>query len=164
MEVQAQNANFNMAAKQDIKVDSVDGKVTITAKDNLTLICGGSYIKISSEGIELGTQDNIYLKCNVMQKMGVAQKDIPEIALPKAIETNFSMNKKDKYSLKYLMVNDEGEPYKNIEYLAFMEDGSVKRGKTDDKGYTERFYTKKEEKIAVRLVLSKTSNGELINQ
>ncbi|MCO6548940.1 MAG: hypothetical protein J6583_14390, partial [Gilliamella sp.] len=110
------------------------------------------------------TQDNIYLKCNVMQKMGVAQKDIPEIALPKAIETNFSMNKKDKYSLKYLMVNDEGEPYKNIEYLAFMEDGSVKRGKTDDKGYTERFYTKKEEKIAVRLVLSKTSNGELINQ
>ncbi|OCG70025.1 hypothetical protein A9G43_08975 [Gilliamella sp. Occ3-1] len=59
IEVQAQNANLNMAAKQDIKVDSVDGKVTITAKDNLTLICGGSYIKISSEGIELGAQDNV---------------------------------------------------------------------------------------------------------
>ncbi|MFQ0994507.1 hypothetical protein ACGH6Q_05695, partial [Gilliamella sp. BG2] len=42
---------------------------------------GGSYIKISSEGIELGTQDNIYLKCNVMQKMGAANlshtKDLP---------------------------------------------------------------------------------------
>ncbi|MCO6548136.1 MAG: DUF2345 domain-containing protein, partial [Gilliamella sp.] len=76
IDLQAQNANLNMAAKQDIKVDSVDGKVTITAKDNLTLICGGSYIKISSEGIELGTQDNIYLKCNVMQKMGTAQKKI----------------------------------------------------------------------------------------
>ncbi|WP_081298095.1 DUF2345 domain-containing protein [Gilliamella sp. Occ3-1] len=72
IEVQAQNANLNMAAKQDIKVDSVNGKVTITAKDNLTLICGGSYIKISSEGIELGTQDNVYLKCNVMQKVGPA--------------------------------------------------------------------------------------------
>jgi type VI secretion system secreted protein VgrG len=72
IEVQAQNANLNMAAKQDIKVDSVDGKVTITASDKLTLICGGSYIKISSEGIELGTQDNVYLKCNVMQKMGRA--------------------------------------------------------------------------------------------
>ncbi|MWN91367.1 hypothetical protein GQ597_11750, partial [Gilliamella sp. Pra-s65] len=34
------------------------------------------YIKISSEGIELGTQDNIYLKCNVLQKMGTAQKKI----------------------------------------------------------------------------------------
>ena len=72
IEVQAQNANLNMAAKQDIKVDSVNGKVTITAKDNLTFICGGSYIKISSEGIELGTQDNVYLKCNVMQKVGPA--------------------------------------------------------------------------------------------
>ncbi|MWP73852.1 DUF2345 domain-containing protein, partial [Gilliamella sp. Pra-s52] len=76
IEVQAQNANLNMAAKQDIKVDSVDGKVTLTATDNITLICGGSYIKISSEGIELGTQDNIYLKCNVLQKMGTANMDI----------------------------------------------------------------------------------------
>ncbi|MFQ0972216.1 DUF2345 domain-containing protein [Gilliamella sp. BG1] len=72
IEVQAQNANLNMAAKQDIKVDSVDGKTQITAAKEITLICGGSYIKISSEGIELGTQDNIYLKCNVLQKMGPA--------------------------------------------------------------------------------------------
>jgi hypothetical protein len=38
------------------------GKATAATKA-LTLICGGSYIKISSEGIELGTQDNVYLKC-----------------------------------------------------------------------------------------------------
>ncbi|WP_237398527.1 MULTISPECIES: DUF2345 domain-containing protein, partial [unclassified Gilliamella] len=36
----------------------------------------GSYIKISSEGIELGTQDNIYLKCNVLQKMGPASNQL----------------------------------------------------------------------------------------
>ncbi|OCG45963.1 hypothetical protein A9G28_11695 [Gilliamella sp. Fer1-1] len=76
IEVQAQNANLNMAAKQDIKVDSVDGKVTITASDEIKLICGGSYIKISSAGIELGTQDNVYLKCNVMQKMGPASNHL----------------------------------------------------------------------------------------
>ena len=61
------------------------------------------------------------------------------------------------------MVNDEDQPYKNTKYLAFMEDGSVKQGQTDDKGYTERFYTKKEENIAIRLLISKTSNGEFIN-
>ncbi|WP_143422121.1 DUF2345 domain-containing protein, partial [Gilliamella bombi] len=72
IDLQAQNANLNMAAKQDVKVDSVNGEVTITASDELTLICGGSYIKISSEGIELGTQDNVYFKCNVMQKMSSA--------------------------------------------------------------------------------------------
>ncbi|OCG46031.1 hypothetical protein A9G35_05910 [Gilliamella sp. Choc5-1] len=84
IELQAQNANLNMAAKQDVKVDSVDGKVTITAKDNLTLICGGSYIKISSEGIELGTQDNVYFKCNVMQKMGPASIDDNKLKFSKS--------------------------------------------------------------------------------
>ena len=70
VEVQAQNANLNMAAKQDIKIDSVDGELTITANEELTLMCGGSYIKISSAGIELGTTDNVYIKSNAMQKMG----------------------------------------------------------------------------------------------
>ena len=159
--VQAQNANLNMAAKQDIKIDSVDGKLTVTASKELTLMCGGSYIKISSAGIELGTADNVYIKSNALQKMGPATKNILEMLLPKAIPNEFSSSK--TYSLKYLMVNDEDQPYKNTKYLAFMEDGSVKQGQTDDKGYTERFYTKKEEKIAIRLLISKTSNGEFIN-
>ncbi|WP_141670600.1 DUF2345 domain-containing protein, partial [Gilliamella sp. Choc6-1] len=76
IEVQAQNANLNMAAKQEVKVDSVDGKVALSANKKITLICGGSYIKISEEGIELGTQDNVYFKCNVMQKMGQANMDV----------------------------------------------------------------------------------------
>ncbi|WP_294834497.1 hypothetical protein, partial [uncultured Gilliamella sp.] len=44
-----------------------------------TLICGGSYIKISSKGIELGTPDNVKLKCNVMQKMGPASIDTDKL-------------------------------------------------------------------------------------
>ena len=159
--VQAQNANLNMAAKQDIKIDSVDGSVDLSAAKEITLMCGGSYVKISSAGIELGTADNVYIKSNALQKMGPATKNILEMLLPKAIPNEFSSSK--TYSLKYLMVNDEDQPYKNTKYLAFMEDGSVKQGQTDDKGYTERFYTKKEEKIAIRLLISKTSNGEFIN-
>ncbi|QYN43371.1 type VI secretion system tip protein VgrG [Gilliamella sp. ESL0441] len=76
IDVQAQDANLNIAAKDDIKIDSVDGELTVTASKQLTLICGGSYIKISSKGIELGTSDNIYLKCNAMQKMGPASNDL----------------------------------------------------------------------------------------
>ncbi|OCG16122.1 hypothetical protein A9G24_05025 [Gilliamella sp. App6-5] len=98
IELQAQNANLNMAAKQDIKVDSVDGEVTITASDELTLICGGSYIKISSEGIELGTQDNVYLKCNVMQKMGTANKKV-ENTLPIGCQRTLSQQTKKQGAL-----------------------------------------------------------------
>ncbi|OTQ26592.1 type IV secretion protein Rhs, partial [Gilliamella apicola] len=82
VEVQAQNANLNMAAKQDIKIDSVDGKLTVTANEELKLMCGGSYIKLSSAGIELGTADNVYIKSNALQKMGPATKDILKIILP----------------------------------------------------------------------------------
>ncbi|WP_294615697.1 DUF2345 domain-containing protein, partial [uncultured Gilliamella sp.] len=72
IEVQAQTDNLAMAAKQDIKVDSVSGKTDLSATKEIILVCGGSYIKINSSGIELGTSSNIYLKCNAMQKMGAA--------------------------------------------------------------------------------------------
>ncbi|MCX8697232.1 DUF2345 domain-containing protein, partial [Gilliamella sp. B2828] len=76
IDIQAQNANLNMAAQQDIKIDSVDGELTLTASEELTLMCGGSFIKISREGIELGTADNVYIKSNALQKMGPAKVKI----------------------------------------------------------------------------------------
>ncbi len=81
--VQAQNANLNMAAKQDIKIDSVDGSVDWSAAKEITLICGGSYVKISSAGIELGTADNVYIKSNALQKMGPTSKEVTPLLLPK---------------------------------------------------------------------------------
>ncbi|MFQ1056090.1 DUF2345 domain-containing protein, partial [Gilliamella apicola] len=83
--VQAQNANLNMAAKQDIKIDSVDGKLTVSASEELKLMCGGSYIKISSAGIELGTADNVYIKSNALQKMGPASLFLPNTDLPLSV-------------------------------------------------------------------------------
>lgn len=72
IDIQAQSANLNMAAKQNINIDSVDGELTITASNQITLICGGSYIKISHVGIELGTMGNVSIKSNVFQKMGAS--------------------------------------------------------------------------------------------
>ncbi|OCG23685.1 hypothetical protein A9G11_05605 [Gilliamella sp. wkB108] len=100
VEMQVQNDNLNMAAKQDIKVDSVDGKVTLTASEKITLICGGSYINISSKGIELGTAKNTYLKCNAMQKMGAASNDLsaklntPNKALEILLKKHITFNSK----------------------------------------------------------------------
>lgn len=72
IDVQAQTDQIAIAAKQDIQIDSVNSHVDFSAAKEIKLICGGSYIKISEAGIELGTQDNIYLKCNAMQKMSPA--------------------------------------------------------------------------------------------
>ncbi|TSJ92551.1 DUF2345 domain-containing protein, partial [Gilliamella apicola] len=92
------NANLNMAAKQDIKIDSVDGKLTVTASEELTLMCGGSYIKISSAGIELGTADNVYIKSSALQKMGPSTldnekrsftKNMLEVAIVRLINSHY---------------------------------------------------------------------------
>ena len=72
IDVQAQTDQIALAAKQNIQIDSANSHVDFSAAKTLKLICGGSYIKISEAGIELGTQDNIYLKSNAMQKMSPA--------------------------------------------------------------------------------------------
>ena len=69
--MQAQNANLNMAAKQDIKIDSVYGSADLSAAKDIILMCGGSYIIINSAGIEVGTDDNVYIKSNALQKVGL---------------------------------------------------------------------------------------------
>lgn len=74
--VQSQNDNLTMASKQDMTIDSVDGNTIITAKDNMTLICGDSYIKINSTGIELGSNGIVNTKCNALLKMGPANMNV----------------------------------------------------------------------------------------
>ena len=76
VEIQAQNDAMALAAKRDIQIDSIDGSITMTATTDITLISGGSYIKINSAGIELGTPGNIWLKTVALQKMGPSNMNI----------------------------------------------------------------------------------------
>ncbi|OTP87171.1 hypothetical protein B6D12_12890, partial [Gilliamella apicola] len=135
VEVQAQNANLNMAAKQDIKIDSVDGNLTITASKELTLMCGGSYIKLSSAGIELGTADNVYIKSNAMQKMGPATIQVDPLALPYLISN---------YAIKFRCKDETGKIHINKPYIATLPDGRKVQGRTDKNGCTKAFYTQNE--------------------
>ncbi|OTQ30545.1 type VI secretion system Vgr family protein [Gilliamella apicola] len=135
VEVQAQNANLNMAAKQDIKIDSVDGELTVTASEELTLMCGGSYIKLSSAGIELGTADNVYIKSNALQKMGPKAIQIDPLALPYLISN---------YAIKFICKDETGKICANESYIATLPDGRKVYGQTDKNGYTKAFYTQNE--------------------
>jgi type VI secretion system secreted protein VgrG len=146
IDLQAQNANLNMAAKQDIKVDSVDGEVTITASKQLTLICGGSYIKISEQGIELGTAGNIYFKGNVMQKMGEKDMDITQIALPEII---------GDYAVKFICKDETGKIYANESYIATLANGKKVQGQTDKNGYTQAFYSVDENQTITLQLISR---------
>ncbi|OTP80966.1 hypothetical protein B5S40_13925, partial [Gilliamella apicola] len=148
VEVQAQNANLNMAAKQDIKIDSVDGELRVTASEELTLMCGGSYIKISSEGIELGTADNVYIKSNAMQKMGPASIPTPYLSLPYV----------NGYSEFFILTDHEtGKPLPFHPYQIEIN-GQIVSGITDAKGHTRRIFTENPETIVGEALENKSQN------
>ena len=125
--VQAQNANLNMAAKQDIKIDSVDGELRVSACEDLTLMCGGSYIKLSSAGIELGTADNVYIKSNAMQKMGPASKHV---------SVNLNPNKSDLVTKL-----TDGKPSSGIVTYHIYHNGKIEKHipKVITKGYEKKY-------------------------
>ena len=76
VEIQAQNDELSLMAKDEIQINSVDNSVTLTAPRDITLISGGSYIKINGQGIELGTPGNVVIKSAALQKMGPASMNV----------------------------------------------------------------------------------------
>ncbi|PWV54986.1 uncharacterized protein (DUF2345 family), partial [Frischella perrara] len=153
VEVQAQNANLNMAAKQDIKIDSVDGKLTVTASQELMLMCGGSYIKLSGEGIELGTADNVYIKSSALQKMGPEISQIDSLYLP--CKTDDSL-----YHIKFLLKDtNTNEPLKNVKYEIILANGIKLKGISDNKGYTKKIISENNEIVNLRIFKPSFTNN-----
>ncbi|MBD2826995.1 DUF2345 domain-containing protein, partial [Xenorhabdus szentirmaii] len=82
VEIQAQSDELEMMAKENLTIASTDKEVSISAKQSLTLNCGGSYIRLTEGEIEIATSGNVSLKCGVLQKMGAASNPL-DFNLPK---------------------------------------------------------------------------------
>ncbi|HGY9391404.1 TPA: type VI secretion system Vgr family protein, partial [Escherichia coli] len=52
--IQAQSDDLSMSSQQNLDIQSSEGKVTVSANQELILACGGAYIKLSGGNIELG--------------------------------------------------------------------------------------------------------------
>lgn len=70
VEIAAQTDAVSLHAQHDLIIESTDGKMTLPAAKEILLMSGGSYIKITEMGIELGTQGNVMLKSAGMEKLG----------------------------------------------------------------------------------------------
>jgi type VI secretion system secreted protein VgrG len=76
VEIQAQSDEMHLTALKDLKVISVDGKLILSANKEVWLGAGGSYIRITSEGIENGTPGDIREKCAAWDKQGAASMQV----------------------------------------------------------------------------------------
>jgi type VI secretion system secreted protein VgrG len=72
IDVQALSDAMNLLAQLDVKVESATGRLILTAKQEVWMGAGGSYISIKAEGIENVTTGHILERCASWDKPGGA--------------------------------------------------------------------------------------------
>ena len=133
VEIQAQTDTMELAAKQDISINSVAGKAVITAAEEILLACGGSYIKITDTNIELGTLGDVFIKSASLQKMDGEMIPSPVINLPNA----------DSYSEFFILKNHDTGKIMPFHPYEIDINGKLFTGITDEQGRTQRLFTDK---------------------
>lgn len=70
VEIQAQGDEMTLDALKDIRISSSEGKLVISAKQEIILTSGGGYIRIADGIVECAAPDKIIQRAAVWQKFG----------------------------------------------------------------------------------------------
>ncbi|ENF2146953.1 type VI secretion system tip protein VgrG [Escherichia coli] len=122
--IQAQSDDLSMSSQQNLDIQSSEGKVTVSANQELILACGGAYIKLSGGNIELGCPGQILLKSTNMQKMGPTSLDIASVEMPRGFGGGF------------ILTDEAGVPQLSTPYRLTTAEGDILQGITDENGKT----------------------------
>ena len=68
--IQAQGDEMTLDALKDIRISSSEGKLVISAKQEIILTSGGGYIRIAEGTVECAGPDKIIQRADVWQKFG----------------------------------------------------------------------------------------------
>ncbi|WP_033783770.1 type VI secretion system Vgr family protein [Pantoea sp. 9140] len=101
VQVQAQNGALHMSAAQKLSISSMSD-ILFAGKKKVTLIGGGSYVKIEAGGIEYGTPHSYTRNIKRTQKLGPANQSIEMPALYPPIENKICI----PCLLKAIQAND----------------------------------------------------------
>ncbi|WP_338641112.1 type VI secretion system tip protein VgrG [Burkholderia pyrrocinia] len=126
VEIQAQSDEMHLMSEKDMRMTSANGRVTIEAKSELILKCGGSYVRISSTGIEDGTRGNRTIKSSAFSRLGPS-------SLGESMNTWKHATFDEEFALQWPF---DGKPVAHRKFSIIREDGSVLRGTTDANGKT----------------------------
>jgi type VI secretion system secreted protein VgrG len=91
VQIQAQSDEVNIASEKDTIISSSNGRVVIEAKEELLLKCGGSYLRMTSTGIEDGTQGDRTWKAAAFSRQGRASMPAELPVLPKPAATQCAL-------------------------------------------------------------------------
>lgn len=125
IDIQAQGGNITTWSTQDTHISS-GRKLVVTAQDELTLICGGGYIKIKGGNVEIGGPGKLLIKNTGIKKAGSgSMQGVMKSFEPESFDEKFA-----------LLHPINGEPIANQRFRLTLPDGSVQEGLTDALGQT----------------------------
>ncbi|WAH53096.1 type VI secretion system tip protein VgrG [Pseudescherichia vulneris] len=125
IDIQAQGGTITTWSTQDTHITS-GKKLVITAQDELTLVCGGGYIKIKGGNVETGGPGKLLVKNQGISKQGTASMQ----GVMKSFEAG---SFDEKFALLHPVSK---EPIANRRFRLTLPDGSVQEGVTDSQGKT----------------------------
>jgi type VI secretion system secreted protein VgrG len=74
--VQAQRGRMQLAAQEDMSVESVAGVVHVKAAKEIILNVSGTYVKLTGEGVEIGSRGGVLYRTASVKGIGPAQMDL----------------------------------------------------------------------------------------
>ncbi|MFP1730997.1 type VI secretion system Vgr family protein [Lonsdalea quercina] len=131
IDIQAQGGNITTWSTQDTHISS-GKKLVVTAQDELTLICGGGYIKIKDGNVEVGGPGKLLIKNAGIKKAGSGSMQ----GVMKSFEPS-------TFDEKFVITHPvTGKPLANQNYDIHMPDGKVLSGITDSSGNSSLIMSK----------------------
>ncbi|GAB7524487.1 type VI secretion system Vgr family protein [Paraburkholderia sp. 2C] len=81
---QAQRGRMQLASQGDMTMETVDGVLHVKSSREIVLNVGGSYLRMTPEGIEFGSRGGAVFKTSGLKKTGPAQMDLGGVAFAPA--------------------------------------------------------------------------------
>jgi Rhs element Vgr protein len=137
--IEAQSDEMALAALKDIAITSTDGRIVLNASKEIWLGVGGSYIRITGQGIENATTGQILEKSAKWSKSAAASMRVPLPDLPGA----------KPYSAQFTMRDKSGAILRNYPYRIEADSGPAWYGRTDENGLTQRVWLASQQNVHV---------------
>ncbi|HBT1909377.1 type VI secretion system tip protein VgrG [Klebsiella pneumoniae] len=146
VEVQAQNASLRLFAEKKLTLSSASD-ISFAGKKRITLIGGGSYLRLEAGKVEYGTTATYIRKVKRTMFAGANSTPTPSISIPLVgdlIRNGF-------FDEQFRILDDSGKPMANVPYFISSENGETFKGVTDNQGLCKRVFSKESAKLTVWL-------------
>ncbi|MBZ7489125.1 DUF2345 domain-containing protein, partial [Klebsiella michiganensis] len=136
IDVQAQNASMRLFAEKTLTLSSA-GDISLAGKKRITLIGGGSYLRLEAGKVEYGTTATYIRKVKRTMSAGAASMPLNLPVMP--LTEGFR---------EYFIIHDQktGKPLENFPYTLNVN-GNELSGKTNTQGCTQCGWTRQSENI-----------------